>query len=305
MLASRSFYAMGTTVWVMARARQVEWARVRAQHLFEAWESRLSRFRPQSELSRLNRAGGHPVRVSPELFEAVFQALRAAHATQGLFDPTLGRQLVQLGYDRSWETVPLEQAGPTPRATPPSHHWQAVAMSAETGIIQLPPGVWLDLGGIGKGMAVDAAVADLKDAGVDPVMVNAGGDLAVAGHPPGGSAWPIAIGDESLAGVNLEAGALATSGLARRQWVRGGIRYHHLLDPATGMPVHNALFRVTVAAPTAVQADVAAKAVLISGPEAGKHFLRQAGLAGEMEWKDGTVEVVGSWPEDRRTGGLA
>ncbi len=296
---------MGTTVWVVARSRQVEWARVRAQHVFETWESRLSRFRPQSELSRLNGAGGRPVRVSRELFEVVFQAVRAAQATQGRFDPTLGRHLAQLGYDRSWEIVPPEQAGPVPLIDRPSHNWQAVEMAWDTGTIRLPRGVWLDLGGIGKGMAVAAAVTDLKAAGVDPVMVNAGGDLAVSGHPPGGGPWPIGIGNEPYAAINLDAGGLATSGLARRQWVRGGVRCHHLIDPATGVSVNNSLFRVTVAAPTAMQADVAAKVALISGPEAGKRFLLEVGLSGEMEWKDGTLDVVGRWPEERQTGGFA
>lgn len=151
------FPAMGTTVSVVTEATAVEQAGDEVRRLFAEWERRLSRFRPDSELSRLNADAGRPVVVSHLLFEVLEAALRAARATAGLYDPTLLRALERLGYDRSFEQVGVDvPAAPGP--VPPGGGWRRVELDPKGRTVTLPPGVGVDLGGIAKGMAVDAAV---------------------------------------------------------------------------------------------------------------------------------------------------
>ena len=133
-------------------------------------------------------------------------------------------------------------------------------MRIEGSRIELEPGFRLDLGGIAKGYAVDRALAQLSPAG--SCLVNAGGDLA-----GGGRLWPVGVetADGELT-LGLENGALATSGRDRRRWQRNGRELHHLIDPATGMSAEGEFLRVTVLAPTAVDAEVLAKAAFLGGP---------------------------------------
>jgi len=155
--------------------------------------------------------------------------------------------------------------------------------------VTLPAGVGLDLGGMAKGLAVDAAVSCLRGLGVEAALVNAGGDLAVHGGLPGGAAWPVVVeGRAAPQVVLLERGALATSGIARRHWQQGPQRRHHLLDPRTGLPAQSGLWAVTVVAARCVQAEVAATAAFVLGPEAGARFLQERGLAGWLARDDGT-----------------
>ncbi|MCY0877401.1 MAG: FAD:protein FMN transferase [Firmicutes bacterium] len=290
-----TFAAMGTTVDVLAPRLCLDEAIDRARQLFSQWESVLSRFRLDSELSRVNRSAGREVSVS-ELFWCVLEAaFQAAQATDGWFDFAMGRHLQALGYDVSWEAMArtgergIVAAPLIPRA------WELVQLNSDRRTVRVPDGVQLDFGGIAKGMAVDAAVEDLRAAGIVPVMVNAGGDLAVSGVPPEG-AWPVAVGRDSEPTVALHYGALATSGTTRRQWIRGGRTYHHLLDPHTGYPSDSPVIRATVWAPTAREAEVLAKVALLRGWQEGAEFLRRMGAAGELEHEDGRIQAVGGWP---------
>jgi thiamine biosynthesis lipoprotein len=133
--------------------------------------------------------------------------------------------------------------------------------------------VRLDLGGIGKGYAVDRACSLLARAG--DCLVNAGGDLAAAG----GRAWPVGV--ETDAGsitLELRSAALATSGRDRRRWRRGGKERHHLIDPRTGCPADTDLLRVTVVAASAVEAEVLAKALFLAGADAALAEADEAGV---------------------------
>jgi thiamine biosynthesis lipoprotein len=171
--------------------------------------------------------------------------------------------------------------------------------------VTLPAGVGVDLGGIGKGMAVDAAVERLRAAGVAVAMVNAGGDLRVLGSPPGAGAWPVAIdGPSGAVTVPLARGALATSGIGRRRWRQGGVERHHLLDPRTGQPAWTGLWSVTVAAATCARAEVAAKTAFILGARAGAGFLAGKGLAGLLATESGAWQTAGPWqgPGERPEG---
>jgi thiamine biosynthesis lipoprotein len=294
-MARASFPAMGTEVTVLATTGRVDGAAGRARRLFEDWERRLSRFRPDSELARLNAHAGRPVPVGGLLYRVLETALAAARATGGVYDPTMAHQLARLGYDRSFERVPAR----SPRREPvgPGGGWRQVRMDPAARLVTLPPGVGVDLGGIAKGMAVDAAVERLGRGGLGPVMVNAGGDLRVGGRPPGGGDWWIVIdGRRGRLRVPLAAGALATSGVARRRWSQEGERRHHLLDPRTGEPARTGLWSVTAVAGSCAQAEVAAKVAFVLGRGPGTELLRGQGLAGLFAGEDGRWWPAGAWP---------
>nr|BBH93030.1 FAD:protein FMN transferase [Thermogemmatispora argillosa] len=303
-----SFQAMGTTVSYLLPAEHGERGGELITDLFSRWEAILSRFRPQSELARLNRSAGQWVEVSELLYVVLTRALEAAAASAGLYDPTLLPQLQQLGYDRSFEL--LEQAGKAAcsgkdsraQQPPESGHlpggaWRRIEVDPVMRRVRLPVGVQLDFGGIAKGMAVDTALGALRRRGITPALVNAGGDLAVAGLPPDGEHWAIAVpGRQGGWTIPLRRGAMATSGIARRHWWQAGTLRHHLLDPRTGLPVANGLWSVTVVADRCEQAEVAAKVAFILGPDEGPAFLRRYGLAGLLVYEDGRWQSVAPWP---------
>ncbi len=295
-LSRYDFESMGTSVSVLLPLdRQAEATRVEA--LFADWAAICTRFDPASELSRLNVAAGRPWPVSELLFRVVSTAVRAAEATDGLFDPTLLRSLESIGYDRDFaaiEASPPGSAGTGP--PPPTGGWRRVRLDPERRTVRLPAGAGFDLGGLAKGMAVDAAIAELAGRGVEVAAVDAGGDLAVLGLPGGADAWPIAIEAPGHARtISLRSGALATSSSARRRWVQGGTVRHHLVDPRTGLPSTAPLWSVSVASRTCAQAEVAAKAAFLLGPTDGAEFLADRGLAGFFISADGTAQLAGSW----------
>lgn len=293
--ARREFHAMGTAVTVVLPAPEAAAARI-VEELFSSWESALSRFRPESEVSRLNASAGRALRVSPLLLGVVEAALGAARATDGIFDPALEPHLRALGYDRTFDEVAPD--GPAPAVSGPGGAWRAIEVDRAAGTIRLPPGSALDLGGIAKGMVVDAAIAELLARGVATAVVEAGGDLAVTGLPPAASAWPVAL--EGLHGqreVAIVAGALATSGISRRAWRRGGVEQHHLVDPRTGAPALNDLWSVTAAAASCAQAEVAAKVAFVLGRGAAPRFLLRVGISALLVGRDGDETIVGAWTD--------
>jgi FAD:protein FMN transferase len=290
-----TFPAMGTTVRVMAPEPRAYEAESATRALFAEWEGALSRFRPESELSRLNQRAGESTVVGALLFEVTAVALRAAAATDGLYDPTLQRHLVEIGYDRSFTEMSPKLASAT-YAPRPGGDWRRIQLEHERRMILLPRGSGLDFGGIAKGMAVDAAVDRLRALGIAPLCVNAGGDLAVWGLPPGEAQWPIAVpGVRDARIIPLRQGALATSGIARRRWRQGAERRHHLLDPRTGAPAVSGLWSATVVADRCQQAEVAAKVAFLLGPQAGTVFLRSHRLDGLLALEAGDWRPVGAW----------
>ena len=302
-MARSQFRAMGTTVSLLLLEEQSEEGTTLVQDLFDEWEQMLSRFLPESELSQLNRRAGAYVMVSPLLFNVMEEALEAARATRGLYDPTLLYQLQQMGYDRSFDTLDLQQPMNEQDAHP-GGDWRSIELDRYRQWIHLPEGVGVDFGGIAKGMVVDAALALLQKEGLTPALVNAGGDLSVAGTPPGESSWPIAIegSEEHDNGspwlVPLQYGSMATSGIARRHWQQGETLRHHLIDPRTGISAQNYMESVSVVAARCEQAEVAAKVAFLLGMERGSEFLHNHGLSGLLVQRDGTWKTVGSWPRE-------
>jgi thiamine biosynthesis lipoprotein len=283
------FEAMGTTVDCLLEAepgREAWHAFNAVEAEFERIEAMLSRFRESSELSRLNRSG--EAEVSAELLEVTLLALDARDRTQGRFDPTVCAALEAAGYDRSFELV--EDGEHEPRAQPSCGG--EVHVDPARSRISLASGVRLDFGGIGKGYAVDEACDLLAVAG--PCLVNAGGDLAVRGVPLEGE-WSIRLrGDDEEFALLLEQGAVATSGRDRRRWTRGGELRHHLIDPRTGEPSTTDLVRVTVAAPTAVEAEVLAKALFLAGSATALAEAEAEGLPALLVSETGETLRVGA-----------
>lgn len=223
---------------------------------------RLTRFSPDSELSRFNRSAGIWVAVSPEL-EALLQvALHAHEQSGGLVHAGILPALLAAGYTRDLA------AGPTPRTAE-----QVVApplpemLGLRRGEARLAPGSAVDLGGLAKGWLADRAVERIGP----NALANLAGDLAAAGDGPGGpersDGWPVGFGGTT---VLLRDGGAATSGTTGRRWGDG---LHHLIDPRTGAPAVTDLVEVSVLASTATEAEVLAKTALLLGASAGAAFL--------------------------------
>ncbi len=258
----RTFKAMGTDVELLLDAEpgeRADRALDRAEREFERLEQTMSRFRDDSELSRLNRDGALDD-ASRDLVRVVELALEAREATGGRFDPTVHDAVVAAGYDRTFDAMAPDAA--TAHDAPPARCGGGIHVDGKR--ITLEPGSRLDLGGIGKGYAVDR-VAELL-AVVGPCLVNAGGDLAVLG-----GSWPVGVTDEIT--LELTRGGMATSGRDRRRWVRDGEERHHLIDPSTGLPAMDAPLRVTVVAGCAAAAEVAAKAAFLGADVDLPHVL--------------------------------
>jgi thiamine biosynthesis lipoprotein len=292
----KEFRAMGTTISMLLPEKQAERGIQIVYMLFLEWEQVLSRFLPESELSRLNKQTGISVAVSDLLYTVLVAALTAARATEGVYDPALLDQLVQLGYDRTFDDLAeIQSSSIVPREL--GGGWRDIQVSPISRCVTLPVGIKLDFGGIAKGMAVDAALDRLRQHGISPALVNAGGDLGVLGLPPMAEQWPIAVpGRKGFSTIPLRQGAVATSGIARRHWWQGQTLRHHLLDPRTGLPAQSDLWSVTVVTDWCEQAEVAAKVAFILGPKSGAAFLRRQGIAGLFVHEDGTCETVEPWP---------
>lgn len=253
------------------------------KRLFEEAEDCLSRFRPTSELSRLNQ-NGYLEGASPLLFESVSRALAMAALSQGIFDPTILNALEAAGYNRSFEQIgwmsgSLDHSAYT--RVPGFNQYRQLVLEKTGRVIRLPYNTRLDLGGIAKGMTVDHTARVLFKAGFTTFLVSAGGDMFTAGAPPSTPAgWQVGVLDPlilegDLTRLLVRDRAIATSAVTRRRWLKGGRLQNHLIDPRTGQPVENGLASVTVVAPTTALADVLAKTALILGLEAGRLFIQE------------------------------
>ncbi|HET7770895.1 MAG TPA: FAD:protein FMN transferase [Chloroflexota bacterium] len=253
---------------------------------FEHWEGRLSRFRPESELSRLNGRPGRWIRASSTLWEVARCARWAARVSGGLVVPHVLGDLLRAGYDRSFgaldalDACERPAAGDEPRSAREATRAAVADRARRRGPrlrhrgrrIRVSPGWELDLAGVAKAWAGQQAAARL--AGYGPALVDAGGDIAVTAPPRGSVGWPIGL---DLPGgareIVLGCGGVATSGTDFRRWRRGNAVSHHIIDPRTAEPARTDISAATVVAPTLLQADVSAKAVLILGSRDGPSWL--------------------------------
>ena len=296
-VATASFAALGTTAAVFVdEPASLSYARELLERELDEIDAACSRFRDDSELSRLNRSPGAPVVVDALLLTAVETALRVARQTDGDVDPTIGRALRCLGYDRDFELV---RDGPPPKVTlVAAPGWRTIALDRGASTIAVPRGVELDLGATGKAFAADRAAATIHDATGCGVLVNLGGDLATAGPPPSGG-WRVRLADDhanpepDAETVAVTTGAIATSSVTARRWGSG---LHHIVDPRTGAPVEVVWRTVSVAAATCVDANAAATAAVVRGGPAVE-WLESLALPSRLVAAGGDVVTVAGWPE--------
>lgn len=280
-----------------AEAR-VERAIRRAFAEFQVIERHCSRFDDGSALMRANR---HPCRWhrAPEaLYSLVVEAVAAHERTAGMFDPRIHDRLVELGYDRSFHLLPPAQPEPAshagcsgPLADPAGAEWRPGSVRVLR-LINLR-GARIDLGGIGKGMAVRRAADRLRSV-AENFLIDAGGDLYAAGSPPDTPGWRVGVespwgSDRPVAVLEVSDRAVATSSIRIRNWKRGDRQVHHLIDPRTGEPGGDGLVAVTVIDADPVRAETSAKSLFLSG--SGSIYDHAAALGLAVLWvrADGTV----------------
>jgi thiamine biosynthesis lipoprotein len=267
-----------------------------------AFDVRLSRFRAGSELCALNDDPRHAVPASALMRAAVGAGLWAAERTGGLVDPTVLPALRRAGYTRSLAGVPAASLADALAAAPsrrparphPRSAWRAIRVDDFAGLVVRPPGVELDTGATGKGLAADAVAHRL--AGRERFAVDCGGDVRVGGADAERHPFEVEVAHpftgETAHRLWLGPGAIATSGIDARLWRRTDGGYaHHLIDPARGEPAWTGLVSVTALAPTALEAETLAKAALLSGAVAGRRLLVRDG--GILAHDDGAIELAG------------
>jgi thiamine biosynthesis lipoprotein len=265
---------------------------------FERAEGAMSRFRDDSELTRLNRSAGTgmAVAISMRLRRALVAADRARRITGGRFDPRVLADLDRLGYrGASLGGAVLSaddlRAGTPARSGP---HGRVVEL---VGRQRVAIGRPVDLGGIGKGLTLRWAAARLADLGVADLLLDAGGDLVARGRAPGGGPWQVAIEDPAgeaapVAVIGVGGLAVATSSTRLHRWLFDGRSVHHLLDPRTGEPAQGGLASVSVAGPDPAWAEVWSKVLFLGGLSAIAAEARSRGLAAWWVAIDGTLAMT-------------
>jgi FAD:protein FMN transferase len=270
------------------------------------WHDRFSRFAPDSELSHLNRDQRTTVPVSPLMRRVIEAALSGARDTGGLVDATMGAEIERAGYDAHLEGdgiplgVALSLAPPrVPAAADPSHRWRRIVVDRRSGAVTRPVGLRLDPGGIAKGVFADELASLL--AGFDAFAIDCAGDIRLGGGAHTIREVHVAspFDDTTLHTFELAAGGVATSGIGKRSWLRSdGRPGHHLLDPGTGGPAFTGVVQATALAPTATEAEVLAKAAILSGPECAAGWLMHGGA---VVLEDGSCQVVETQPSAAQT----
>ncbi|MGX7826514.1 FAD:protein FMN transferase [Actinokineospora sp. 24-640] len=254
-----------------------------------------SRFRSDSALSELNarRSGSG---LDPLLYGALEAAMAVAEETGGLTVPSMGACLVAVGYDRTFADMPADVGAVRPL---PGPGWRGIRLDPATRAVRLPDGVRLDLGATAKAWGADRAAALLAERFGCAVLVNLGGDVAVAGTA---LPWRVRVADDHRASgggqvVTIRSGGVATSSTAVRAWRGGGEVLHHILDPLTGMPARRVWRTVSVTARTCAAANAAATAAVVLG-ERAPAWLAALDLPARLVAPDRTVTRVAGWPAE-------
>jgi FAD:protein FMN transferase len=300
-------------------------ARAAVEHELDAIDGACSRFRSDSEITRVNAAAGQAVRVSPLLAEALALALRAAALTDGDVDPTVGSALVLAGYDRDWRLLDppdaqrseistgyrpngREAADPAPRPIPTVTAravcgWRNVMLDRTALTVRIPAGVEIDLGATAKAWVADRAARAAAQAGDCGALVGVGGDIAVAGPAPA-SGWAVHVTDDHRSAptapgqtITIRSGGLATSSTAVRRWRHEGQTMHHIINPATGAPVRDTWRTVSVAAASCADANIATTSALVRAG-AAPAWLARMGVPARLVSNTGRVYTIGDWPAD-------
>jgi FAD:protein FMN transferase len=255
------------------------------QAFIEDCERRLSRFLPDSELSRLNASAGEWTTVSDDLLDLLVLSRAYYDETAGLFDPSVLPDLKRAGYDVTMDEIKKQAALPGTTAPKPQRpSFASLEIDQAGSQVRLPAGMEVDLGGIAKGWIVEQAALKLRAHGT-AAAVNAGGDMYFAGLPAEGSLWQVQVEDPrepTRTAVSLEVGegAVVTSSVRKRAWKQAQESRHHIIDPRTGEPAQADWLSVTVIASHADLAEAYAKAFLIGGSrEASRLMLQRPRIA--------------------------
>jgi FAD:protein FMN transferase len=263
-----TFRAMGTEIALLGPSGlDPDMARSAVRAVIDVFvreEQRFSRFRVDSELSHVNGAAGREVEVSAGFASLLATALEGARRTGGLFDPTVLPALVAAGYDRDFDEVIAGARGAL-HPPVPCGRWRHVHLHGRR--LRMPEGMAIDLGGIAKGWTADLAAVMALRAGLPWALVNAGGDLRIAGDAPTLSVGVEDPGDPTseCTRLHLSSGALATSSIMARAWGEG---LHHVIDPRSGTSTVGSVVQATIWAPSCAKAEVLAKAAIIGSPAA-------------------------------------
>jgi thiamine biosynthesis lipoprotein len=329
-LARAKWQALGTSVELLVSdGDALTRARAILERQLDEVDRACSRFREDSELTRVNARAGRIVRVDPLLIEAIELALRAAELTDGDVDPTVGTALVLAGYDRDMElldcvspatndthtgTCPSPVTEPCVRAKLLTG-WRTVELDRERCTLRIPRGVKLDLGATAKAWATDRAANAIHEAVGCGVLVSLGGDISTAGPAPSGedrgrgvpASWHIHITDDHRSGpdapgqtIAIVGGGLATSSTTVRRWRHRGQTMHHIIDPSIGVPAEEVWRTVSVAASDCANANIAATAAIVRGARA-PGWLAELGLPARLVDREGYVRTVGDWPCEGET----
>jgi thiamine biosynthesis lipoprotein len=295
--------ALGTSLHVVVTdPHGLDTATAAAQAVVAAIDIACSRFRDDSELTRLQAGEGRREGVvSPLLARALATALRAADLTGGAVDPTVGEAVRNAGYDVDFDAVAAD-GEPLTLTVAPVPGWRRIRLFPATRRVEIDAGVEVDLGATAKALAADlAAAAALEAIGSGGVLVSLGGDVSVAGDAPE-EGWHIQIAEDSHAAITpdgetiaIRTGGVATSSTTVRRWRRGGVEVHHIIDPSTGLPAAGPWRTVSVVAGTCVDANIAATAAIVRGAGAAA-WLDDAGLPARLVDRSGAMTRVGGWP---------
>lgn len=240
--------------------------------LFSSVEDTCSRFKEDSELSRLNQQIGQEVEVSHRFFLILKDALSYYKKTNGIFNPGVLSAMENSDYSKSIEFIRGRELGASSYSTEQVRPIQPYQLNEDRQTVILQTRI--DLGGIAKGWVVDRGAELLSTYGYG--FINVGGDIRIFGSLP----RPLNIGIEDpddptkmISSIQVSDGAVATSTSMKRRWRMNGINKHHLIDTATGQPSATTIISSTVTAPTAVEADVLAKVILLLGEEDGESLV--------------------------------
>jgi len=319
-ITRETFKVFGTTATLLLTGGgSMPAARELADAELAAVDLACSRFRTDSELTKVNNADGAPTEISPLLATLIGEALRAARLTAGDVDPTCAAALAALGYDRDFDEVKSRArrgsrgkaaAGPgsgpgsgldAPAGRVPG--WRKVELSTDPPRVTLTGGAQLDLGATAKAWAADRCAEVIAAQLGCAVLVSLGGDIAVAGEAPAGG-WRVRVTDDHAAGpdapgqtVAINAGGLATSSTTVRAWESHGRKLHHIIDPATGKPARSIWRTVSVAAGRALDANIVSTACIVRGASA-VGWLTEMNLPARLVREDGTTVTTAGWPDD-------
>jgi FAD:protein FMN transferase len=299
--ATASFPALGTTAEVTALdPLALSEAIDVLERELDAIDRACSRFRVDSEVSRLAAARGAWMPASRLLREAIATGIAAAEATDGAVDPTVGATMRALGWDSDFRIV-MSRCEAARFEVVPAAGWRRIEIDEVLERVRIPAGVEIDLGATAKALAADRAAAAVFHTTGSSALVNLGGDIAVAGPAPAGG-WPVLVTDDHRATsgadgqvVAVAAGGLATSSTTIRRWRTTEGIAHHVVDPRTGLPAAEVWRTVSVAGRTCVEANTASTAAIVLGEEAPL-WLLERGLPARLVRPDGRVIVTGAWP---------